>query len=94
MWQRLATGVSALLLGLGNAQAASGTETLSYARFFAASDPRTWYACEQPGGACAGSVLAPDTKWTAHYASHASADFGVMHTYASVQLSGDGSLGP
>jgi len=39
-------------------------------------------------------VLAPNTNWTVNYFSTSSADFGVLHAYASLFLTGDASLGP
>ena len=68
-------------------------ETLNYARFYSASDPRSWNACQNATSACLGSVAVPDTNFTAHYHAHGSADYGILKNYASVSLSGDASAG-
>ncbi len=69
-------------------------ETLNYARFYAATDPNTIYACQNANGiACDGSVLAPGTNWTVNYFSQGTSAFGVLNDYASVFLTGDNSLG-
>lgn len=69
-------------------------ETLNYARFYSASDPRMWNACQNADGtACQGSVAVPGTNWIAHYNARGSSDYGVLKNYASVSLSGDASGG-
>jgi hypothetical protein len=68
-------------------------ETLNYARFYSASDPNSWYACENATRACQGSVAVPGTNFTAHYRAYGSADYGILKNYAAVSLGGDASGG-
>jgi len=68
-------------------------ETLNYARFYSASDSRSWNACQNASSACDGSVAVPGTNFSAHYYSDGSAGFGILKNHASVSLSGDASGG-
>jgi hypothetical protein len=69
--------------------------TDNYGRFYSLpADPSTYFCDNANGVNCEGSVLAPGTNWTVNYLSRSVAGFGVLHAYASLNLSGDGSLGP
>lgn len=74
--------------------AAPALETLNYARFYGAADPRVVYACENTNGvACNGSARVPGTNWTANYYSQGSGMFGVLKNQASVVVTGNASGG-
>jgi hypothetical protein len=92
---KLRNALCALLGALSLPAFATPTlETLNYARFYSASDPRMSYACEKSNGAaCQGSVAVPGTNWIAHYDAHGSSAYGILKNYAAVSLTGDASGG-